>query len=123
LHPPEEQRDDDLEGLDGMVQRLVAQELSNYPDAAIAVVSDHSFASVEHDVNLAIPFMEGWDQRADPFDFAQGRLFYRWKVKPAGLEVDESSFSSPSSFYQGHPGSSKSSQGRLHASSKYCAII
>lgn len=50
--------DADLEGLDGMVQRLAAQELSNYPDAVIAVVSDHGFAPVEHDVNLAIPFIE-----------------------------------------------------------------
>lgn len=48
----------DLERLDDMVQRLETQELNNYPDAVIAVVSDHGFAPVEHDVNLAIPFIE-----------------------------------------------------------------
>jgi hypothetical protein len=48
----------DLEGIDGMVQRLTAQELANYPDAIIAIVSDHGFAPVEHDVNFAIPFLE-----------------------------------------------------------------
>ena len=50
--------DADLEGIDGMVQRLAAQELANYPNAVIAIVSDHGFAPVEHDVNLAIPFLE-----------------------------------------------------------------
>ena len=50
--------DADLEGIDGMVQRLAAQELVNYPNAVIAIVSDHGFAPVEHDVNLAIPFLE-----------------------------------------------------------------
>jgi hypothetical protein len=50
--------DADLEGLDGMVQRLVAKELSIYPNAVIAIVSDHGFAPVEHDVNLAIPFLQ-----------------------------------------------------------------
>jgi Type I phosphodiesterase / nucleotide pyrophosphatase len=50
--------DADLEGIDGMVQRLAAQELANYPDAIIAIVSDHGFAPVEHDVNFAVPFLE-----------------------------------------------------------------
>ncbi len=50
--------DADLEALDGMVQRLETQELTNYPDAVVAIVSDHGFAPVEHDVNLAIPFIE-----------------------------------------------------------------
>jgi len=48
----------DLESLDGMVQRLASQELANYPDAIIVIVSDHGFAPVEHDVNLSIPFIE-----------------------------------------------------------------
>jgi hypothetical protein len=50
--------DADLEGIDGMVQRLSAQELAIYPNAVIAVVSDHGFAPLQHDVNLAIPFLE-----------------------------------------------------------------
>lgn len=48
----------DLEGLDSMVQRIATQELANYPNAAIVIVSDHGFAPVEHDVNLAVPFLE-----------------------------------------------------------------
>ena len=48
----------DLESLDGMVQRLASQELANYPEAIVVIVSDHGFASVEKDVNLAVPFIQ-----------------------------------------------------------------
>jgi hypothetical protein len=59
LHGPfSAEADADLESLDGMVQRLASQELTNYPDAIIAIVSDHGFAPVEKDVNLAIPFIQ-----------------------------------------------------------------
>jgi predicted AlkP superfamily pyrophosphatase or phosphodiesterase len=59
LHGPfSPEANTDLETIDTMVQRLVSQEISNYPNAVIAIVSDHGFAPVEHDVNLAIPFVE-----------------------------------------------------------------
>jgi predicted AlkP superfamily pyrophosphatase or phosphodiesterase len=59
LHGPfSEEADQDLEGLDGMVSRLAAQELENYPNALVVVVSDHGFAPVEHSTNLYIPFIE-----------------------------------------------------------------
>ncbi len=59
LHGPfSTEADADLESLDGMVQRLASQELANYPDAIIAIVSDHGFAPVEKDVNLAVPFIQ-----------------------------------------------------------------
>jgi predicted AlkP superfamily pyrophosphatase or phosphodiesterase len=59
LHGPfSDEANTDLEGIDGMVHRLAAQELANYPNAAIVVVSDHGFAPVEHNVNLAIPFLQ-----------------------------------------------------------------
>jgi predicted AlkP superfamily pyrophosphatase or phosphodiesterase len=48
----------DLEGIDAMLGRLVAQELANYPNAVIAIVSDHGFADVDHATNLYIPFIE-----------------------------------------------------------------
>ncbi len=48
----------DLELLDAMIGRLEAQELANYPNAAIAIVSDHGFAEISHAVNLYIPFLE-----------------------------------------------------------------
>jgi hypothetical protein len=48
----------DLEGIDAMLARLVAQELANYPNAVIAIVSDHGFANVDHATNLYIPFLQ-----------------------------------------------------------------
>ena len=47
-----------LETLDGMVGRLAAQELANYSNAVIVIVSDHGFARVEKTTNLYIPFLE-----------------------------------------------------------------
>jgi predicted AlkP superfamily pyrophosphatase or phosphodiesterase len=48
----------DLEGIDGMLARLSAQELRNYPNAVIIIVSDHGFAKVDHATNLYIPFIQ-----------------------------------------------------------------
>ena len=47
----------DLELLDAMVGRLVAQERTNYPGAAIAIVSDHGFAPIHTAVNFCVPFL------------------------------------------------------------------
>jgi hypothetical protein len=59
LHGPfSDEADTDLEGLDGMIGRLMAQEMTNFPNAAIVIVSDHGFAKVEHATNLYIPFLE-----------------------------------------------------------------
>jgi len=59
LHGPfSDEANADLEGLDSMVARLVAQELANYPNAVIVVVSDHGFAKVEHATNFYVPFLE-----------------------------------------------------------------
>jgi len=55
--PFSDEANQDLEGLDGMIGRLVAQELANFPTAVIAIVSDHGFAKVDHDTNLYIPFL------------------------------------------------------------------
>ena len=73
--------DADLEGLDGMVQRLETQELTNYPDAVIAVVSDHGFAPVEHDVNLAIPFIEAGLVQVGKGAYA-GSAVTGWQAEP-----------------------------------------
>lgn len=48
----------DLEALDGMLARLITQERTNFPDATIAVVSDHGFADIHTAVNLYIPFVQ-----------------------------------------------------------------
>jgi predicted AlkP superfamily pyrophosphatase or phosphodiesterase len=59
LHGPfSDEANHDLEGIDGMIDRLMKQELENYPNAVIAIVSDHGFAHVEHAVNLFIPFIK-----------------------------------------------------------------
>ncbi len=36
----------------------IAQEQKNFPDATIAVVSDHGFADIHTAVNLYIPFLQ-----------------------------------------------------------------
>ncbi|WP_263380973.1 alkaline phosphatase family protein [Granulicella paludicola] len=59
LHGPfSAEANKDLEGIDAMIDRLIKQELANYPNAVVAVVSDHGFAHVEHAVNLYIPFVK-----------------------------------------------------------------
>ena len=70
----------DLELLDGMVQRLSAQELANYPDAVIAIVSDHGFAPVQHDVNLAIPFIQAGLVHIE--QTSRGASVTSWQAEP-----------------------------------------
>src|SRR6202162_644415 len=45
----------DLEGIDGMLGRLIAASRMNDPEAIIVVVSDHGFVDLTHRVNLVIP--------------------------------------------------------------------
>jgi hypothetical protein len=48
----------DLEKIDGMVARLISQELANDPQSVIVVVSDHGFAPVNRAMNMAVAFVE-----------------------------------------------------------------
>ncbi len=48
----------DLEGIDGMVGRLIAASRMSDPEAIIVVVSDHGFVDLTHRVNLCIPFVQ-----------------------------------------------------------------
>ena len=41
-----------------MVRQLIAAALKNDPQTVIVIVSDHGFASVDHALNLAIPFLQ-----------------------------------------------------------------
>ena len=50
--------DADLEGIDSMIARLWAQELANYPNAVLVIVSDHGFAPVDHLTNLYPAFIQ-----------------------------------------------------------------
>ncbi|MFN3468366.1 MAG: alkaline phosphatase family protein [Novosphingobium sp.] len=47
-----------LERLDAAVGKLVSAELAAYPDATIAVVSDHGFVPTDTEVNLFRPFID-----------------------------------------------------------------
>lgn len=47
-----------LEAIDGLVGELATAELKVHPDAVIALVSDHGFATVDTVVNLYRPFID-----------------------------------------------------------------
>lgn len=47
-----------LEGIDQLIGQLVAAARRVHPDGVVAVVSDHGFAPVQHDVNLYLPFIK-----------------------------------------------------------------
>ena len=67
LHGPfSPEADADLEQLDGMIGRLRQQELANYPDAVVVIVSDHGFANISHSVNLFVPFVQAGMIEAAP---------------------------------------------------------
>jgi predicted AlkP superfamily pyrophosphatase or phosphodiesterase len=82
LHGPfSEEADRDLEGIDSMVGRLVAQELANDPSAVIAIVSDHGFAAVDHLTNLYVPFLEAG--LIETVKSAAGTIEVKsWKAEP-----------------------------------------
>jgi len=48
----------DLEAIDGMVERLAAQQFANNPSAVVVIVSDHGFMNITHYVNLAYAFLK-----------------------------------------------------------------
>jgi predicted AlkP superfamily pyrophosphatase or phosphodiesterase len=47
-----------LEALDGIVGSLIAAVRKAEPDVVVALVSDHGFASISHDVNLITAFVD-----------------------------------------------------------------
>ena len=47
-----------LEGIDQLIGELVAAAQRVHPDGIVAIVSDHGFAPVQHDVNLFLPFIQ-----------------------------------------------------------------
>jgi predicted AlkP superfamily pyrophosphatase or phosphodiesterase len=55
-----------LESIDGMVGDLVAAARKAEPDLVVAIVSDHGFAPVEHDVNLMPAFVQAGLVTLDP---------------------------------------------------------
>jgi len=55
-----------LESIDKSVGDLVAAARKAEPDIVIVIVSDHGFQAIEHDVNLAIPFLAAGLATVDP---------------------------------------------------------
>jgi predicted AlkP superfamily pyrophosphatase or phosphodiesterase len=55
-----------LEAIDKSVGDLVVSARKSEPDIVIAIVSDHGFQAIEHDVNLAIPFLQAGLATVDP---------------------------------------------------------
>jgi predicted AlkP superfamily pyrophosphatase or phosphodiesterase len=64
--PGSPQAYDAIQQIDGAVGSLVAAARAADPSTVVVVVSDHGFAAVEHDVNLAIPFIAAGLVTVDP---------------------------------------------------------
>jgi predicted AlkP superfamily pyrophosphatase or phosphodiesterase len=55
-----------LESIDAAIGKLVDQARGAEPDLAVAIVSDHGFAPLEHEVNLLAPFADAGLLTLDP---------------------------------------------------------
>ncbi|HWB31796.1 MAG TPA: ectonucleotide pyrophosphatase/phosphodiesterase [Acidobacteriaceae bacterium] len=83
MHGPfSPEADKDLERIDGMIGRLVTQELANDPDAVIAIVSDHGFADISRATNLFIPFIQAGLVQAAPSSKDGAPRILSWKAEP-----------------------------------------
>lgn len=69
-----------LQTIDKTVGELVAAARAAEPDAAIAIVSDHGFASISKSVNLFIPFIEAGLITYD----AEKKAVTGWEAMPWG---------------------------------------
>jgi len=67
-----------LATLDAAVGRLIADARKAEPDLVVAIVSDHGFAPVDHDVNLIAPFV-----RAGLMTLKDGKVT-DWQAEPWG---------------------------------------
>ena len=69
----------DLESLDGMLGRLIAQERANDPKSVVVVVSDHGFADIDRALNLGVAFVKAGFMPATPKPGAA------WQAQPWAL--------------------------------------
>jgi len=67
-----------IEATDGAVGKLVAEARAAEPDLVVAIVSDHGFAPVEHDVNLISAFVAAGLITVDPVS----HKITAWKAEP-----------------------------------------
>jgi predicted AlkP superfamily pyrophosphatase or phosphodiesterase len=69
-----------LEQLDGAIGALIAAARKAEPDLVVAIVSDHGFAPVTHDVNLVPAFVQAGLITIDP----KTQKVTDWKAEPWG---------------------------------------
>jgi predicted AlkP superfamily pyrophosphatase or phosphodiesterase len=72
----------DLEGIDGMLGRLIAASRMSDPKAIIVVVSDHGFVELTHRVNLGIPFVQAGLIEASIDPATQAASVNSWTAEP-----------------------------------------
>jgi predicted AlkP superfamily pyrophosphatase or phosphodiesterase len=72
----------DLEGIDGMLGRLIAASRMSDPEAIIVVVSDHGFGELTHRVNLGIPFVQAGLIEASVDPATQAASVNSWTAEP-----------------------------------------
>jgi len=78
--PGSPQADKVLEQLDTAIGTLVASARKSEPDLVVAIVSDHGFAPVEHDINLIAPFVSAGLITLDP----KTHKVTKWLAEPWG---------------------------------------
>ena len=74
--------DQDLEAIDGMVERLALAALQNDPSTVIAIVSDHGFVTITHKVNLFVPFLQAGLIQAKIDPETKSSTIDSWKAEP-----------------------------------------
>jgi len=67
-----------LETLDNAIGKLIADARKAQPDLVVAIVSDHGFAPVEHEVNLIAPFVQAG------LITLEGAKVKSWQAEPWG---------------------------------------
>lgn len=72
----------DLEGIDGMLGRLIAASRMSDPAAIVVVVSDHGFVDLTHRVNLCIPFVQAGLMEANIDPVTKAASVNSWLAAP-----------------------------------------
>ncbi len=72
----------DLEGIDGMLGRLIAASRMSDPAAIVVVVSDHGFVELTHRVNLCIPFVQAGLMEANIDPATKAESVNSWLAAP-----------------------------------------
>ena len=71
-----------LEAIDGMLDRLAQAARANDPAAVVAIVSDHGFAAVTHEINLYVPFLNAGLIEATQEPGKPAMTIRSWRAEP-----------------------------------------